>query len=155
MTTIPDFLPTLSSGSHSPGDGQACVMEYVSILAGECFSDHPACTDIVLASAARAVNDWMSDEGRHLLIPLIGRLFGTAERSSDAVGVQLAEFVNEYVHEAIASGVIEGSTDQRLADYLTSLLDKFDELTGFNYQEQGRQLSVQEFQTLSDAVSPR
>ena len=74
----PDFMPVLSSGSHdNPREG-ACIMEYVSLLAGEPWSDHPACTHPVLAAMARAVNDRIPSADRHLLIPIIGRLFGTA-----------------------------------------------------------------------------
>ena len=81
--TTPDFLPVLSKGSHKdPRDG-ACAMEYVSILAGEKFSDSPSCTHPVLAAAARIVNDSLSDADRHLMVPLIGRLFGTAPTGTD------------------------------------------------------------------------
>jgi hypothetical protein len=52
-------------------------MEYVSLLAGEEWSDTPACTYRPLAKAAQVVNDSLSDPDRHLLVPLIGRLFGT------------------------------------------------------------------------------
>lgn len=151
MTDFPEFLPTLSSGAHKAGEGQACVMEYVSILAGEKFSDSPKCTDPALAAAARSVNDWMTDEGRHLLVPLIGRLFGTAARSSEKVMVQLAEYVNKYVHEQIEVDTTD-STDVRLVNYLTAILDEFDRLTGFNYEEQGRKLSNDEYKVLADAV---
>jgi hypothetical protein len=149
--SIPEFLPTLAAGAHSEGEGQACVMEYVSILAGEKFSDSPSCTDPVLAAAARSVNDWMTDEGRHMLVPLIGRLFGTAERGSDKVGVQLAEFIYNYVHEQIEKNE-EQSTDQRLINYMTAVLDKFDELTGFSYEKDGRKLSDAEYKVLADSV---
>lgn len=132
--SVPEALPTLSSGKHEPGQGQACVMEYVSILAGESFSDHPACTDPVLAAAARTVNDWLTDDGRHMLVPLIGRLFGTASRGSDAVAMQLAEFINTYVHAEIEKSD-DKSTDQRLVDYMTALLDEFDRLTEFTDKE--------------------
>lgn len=152
MASIPEFLPTLSSGAHSAEEGKACVMEYVSILAGEKFSDHPSCTDPVLAAAARAVNDWMTDEGRSQLVPLIGRLFGTASRGSDEVGVQLAEFINSYVHQVIAEGAI-GDPDGRLIAYMTAILDKFDELTGFSYAETGRKLTNEEYQALNNAVA--
>jgi hypothetical protein len=152
MTSIPEFLPTLAAGAHSAGEGQACVMEYVSILAGEHFSDSPSCTDPVLAAAARSVNDWMTDEGRHLLVPLIGRLFGTAERGSDAIGVQMAEFIYNYVHKAIENDSDE-STDQRLANYMVAVLDEFDRLTGFNYDADGRKLSDAEYKVLADAVT--
>jgi hypothetical protein len=42
-------------------------MEYVSVLAGARFSDHPACTDPVVATVARMVNDASTDAGRPLL----------------------------------------------------------------------------------------
>lgn len=75
--TIPDGLPTLSAGAHKPGSGKACVMEYVSLLAGEEWTDTPKCTNPVLARAAQRVNDALDDSERHRLVPLIGRLFGT------------------------------------------------------------------------------
>jgi hypothetical protein len=75
--TIPNALPTLSAGAHRPDEGKACLMEYVSLLAGEEWSDTPACTYRPLAKAAQVVNDSLSDPDRHLLVPLIGRLFGT------------------------------------------------------------------------------
>lgn len=147
---VPDSLPTLSSGKHEKSEGKACVMEYVSILAGEGFSDHPSCTDPVLASAARSVNDWMTDDGRHMLVPLIGRLFGTATRGSDEVGMKLAEFINEYVHAEIED-TSDRSADQRLVDYLTAVLDKFDEITEFTDAE-STVLPAETFATLSAAV---
>jgi hypothetical protein len=149
--SIPEFLPTLAAGAHSKGDGKACVMEYVSILAGENFSDNPSCTDPVLAAAARSVNDWMTDGGRHMLVPLIGRLFGTSERGSDKTGIKLAEFIYDYVHTAIEKNA-NVSTDVRLVNYMTAVLDKFDELTGFNYDEEGRKLSDIEFKVLAESV---
>lgn len=91
---IPEFLPTLSAGAHAPGSGKACVMEYVSLLAGEDWSDSPACTQAALAAMARNVNDRLPDCERHRLVPLIGRLFGTApsgsERERHVLSVRLA-----------------------------------------------------------------
>ena len=91
---VPDLMPVLSKGSHaSPADG-ACVMEMVSYLAGEEWSDSPACTHPVLARAAQVVNDRLPDSERHLLVPLIGRLFGTAapadEHEAHVLSVRLA-----------------------------------------------------------------
>ena len=74
-----DYMPVLSSGVHDDPSQGACVMEYVSLLAGEPWSDTPACTHPVLARAAQVVNDELDDSERHQLVPLIGRLFGTAE----------------------------------------------------------------------------
>jgi hypothetical protein len=81
MTTVPESLPTLAAGAHAEGKGKACVMEYISMLAGEAFSDHPKCTHPALATVARTLNDMMSDSQRHELVPLIGRLFGTNDTS--------------------------------------------------------------------------
>lgn len=77
----PEYLPILSRGAHhDPADG-ACMMEYVSLLAGEQFSDRPRCTHPLLAQIARLVNDTSPDRVRHELAPLAPGLIGTA--SSD------------------------------------------------------------------------
>lgn len=90
MTTAPDFMPVLGRGAHRSPENGACVMEYVSILAGERFSDNPSCTDSLLASMARSVNDALLDEHRHLLVPLITRLIGTAGASNSLSTAQKA-----------------------------------------------------------------
>jgi hypothetical protein len=79
----PDFLPTLSAGSHDAEHGEACVMEYVSLLAGEEWSDRPDCTHPLLAHEARTTNDLLRDSDRSRLVPLIGRLFGTTDDSPE------------------------------------------------------------------------
>lgn len=79
--TLPTGLPTLTAGAHDAEAGEACVMEYVSVLAGEPWSDRPECTHPLLAHEARVANDLSSDADRHRLVPLVGRLFGTSEDS--------------------------------------------------------------------------
>ena len=72
----PELIPILSRGKHrSPRKG-ACFMELVSYLAGERWSDHPACTHPLLAEVARDVNDCTSDVGRPLLAELIPSVIG-------------------------------------------------------------------------------
>lgn len=51
-------------------------MEMASYLAGERWSDHPACTHPALAAVARSVNDGTSDAGRGALAPLIPSVVG-------------------------------------------------------------------------------
>src|SRR5215204_552550 len=69
-------LPILSRGKHrSPRKG-ACFMEFASLLAGERWSDHPACTHPLLAAVARHVNDHTSDAGRARLAELIPSVIG-------------------------------------------------------------------------------
>lgn len=74
---VPDGLPSLARGAHGPREGQACVMELISVLAGEEWSDHPKCVHPMLAEAAIHVNDAVPDNMRHLIVPFIGRLFNT------------------------------------------------------------------------------
>jgi hypothetical protein len=81
--TVPEFLPTLSHGAHDADAGEACVMEYVSLLAGEEWSDRPECTHPILAHEARTTNDLLLDHDRPRLVPLVGRLFGTTEDSPE------------------------------------------------------------------------
>jgi hypothetical protein len=73
---LPTLLPTLSRGKHrSPRKG-ACFMEFASLLAGERWSDHPACTHPLLAAVARHVNDYTTDAGRGRLADLIPSVIG-------------------------------------------------------------------------------
>ncbi len=51
-------------------------MEFASYLAGERWSDHPACTHPVLAQLARQVNDVTSDGARTRLAHLIPSVIG-------------------------------------------------------------------------------
>ncbi|MDQ2884081.1 MAG: hypothetical protein M3Y48_23780 [Actinomycetota bacterium] len=57
----PDGLPMLDRGGHHNPEQGACLMEYVSVLAGVRFSDHPRCTHPALAQLARVVNDEIVD----------------------------------------------------------------------------------------------
>jgi hypothetical protein len=71
-----EFLPLLSRGKHrSPRQG-ACLMECASYLAGEKWSDHPACTHPLLAELARQINDFISDERRQALVELVPDVIG-------------------------------------------------------------------------------
>lgn len=85
----PDVVPVLSRGKHrSPRKG-ACFMEFASYLAGEPWSDHPGCTDPVLAGLARAVNDSVGDEARRRLVPLVPDVVGLVSSRPES-GVRLA-----------------------------------------------------------------
>jgi hypothetical protein len=75
-SAIPQLVPTLSAGRHRSARRGACFMEFASFLAGERWSDSPECTDPVLATLARAVNDTMGDGRRGELITDIPRVIG-------------------------------------------------------------------------------
>ena len=72
----PDVMPILSPGRHRSPLRGACFMEFASYLAGERWSDHPACTHGTLAHLARMVNDLTSDAGRARLTSLIPAVVG-------------------------------------------------------------------------------
>ena len=72
----PELIPILSRGKHRGPRTGACFMELVSYLAGERWSDHPACTHPLLAAVARDVNDCTSDAGRPRLAELIPSVIG-------------------------------------------------------------------------------
>jgi hypothetical protein len=73
---VPELIPQLSRGKHrSPRKG-ACFMEFASYLAGERWSDHPACTHPLLATLARLVNDHTSNAGRGRLVELVPSVIG-------------------------------------------------------------------------------
>jgi hypothetical protein len=76
LERTPDVLPVLSRGKHRTPKHGACFMEMASYLAGERWSDSPACTHPLLAAVARAVNDGTTDAGRTTLAPLIPSVIG-------------------------------------------------------------------------------
>ncbi len=71
-----DFLPLLGRGKHRNPRKGACFMELASYLAGERWSDSPACTHRLLAHIARLVNDFTDDDARPQLATLIPSVIG-------------------------------------------------------------------------------
>jgi hypothetical protein len=74
--SAPEFVPILTAGRHRNARRGACFMEFASFLAGERWSDHPACTHRIVAALARDVNDLSSDRARDELMPLVTRVIG-------------------------------------------------------------------------------
>lgn len=138
MTTenIPFGLPSLSKGSHPAGSGEACIMEYVSVLSGENFTDAPACTHPVLAHLSRRTFDMMSsNEARYTMVPYIGRLFGTTPPQDAAERKQLAAALAksgvEWAQKSAADPKRDEQTpDQRLLSLFVTVLDAYDAHTG-------------------------
>lgn len=156
-------LPSLDKGSHpqGPQGGQACIMEYVSILAGEAFSDRPACTHPVLAHLSRRTFDMMStNDARYTMVPFIGRLFGTtpptdpAERKRIAAG--LAKAGVEWAQKsAVDPKRNEQTPDQRLLSLFVAVLDAYDTLAGRTESQfyKMTQKDLDEFQRVGLAVT--
>jgi hypothetical protein len=68
----------LSSGAHEGPRSGACVIEAAAYLAGEPWSDHPACVSPVIAAFLRRWNDDLDDAGRQMLKPYALQVVGTA-----------------------------------------------------------------------------
>jgi len=73
---VPLIVPVLSAGKHRTPRSGGCFMEFASYLAGERWSDHPACTHPALAFLARLTNDCSSDRNRSQLAELIPSVIG-------------------------------------------------------------------------------
>ena len=73
---VPDGLPVLTVGRHRSPESGSCVMEYVSVLAGEPWSDSPGCTHRTLGALARRVNDDVGRAARPALAAIAPRLVG-------------------------------------------------------------------------------
>ncbi len=73
----------LDGGAHSSIEKGACVMELVSHVAGEEWSDSPSCTSPILAGYLRNLNDAFDTEARQALKPLIPLCIGTNTGAED------------------------------------------------------------------------
>ena len=68
----------LDRGGHTDPTSGHCLMERVSVIAGEPFTDRPRCSLPALAVLAQQVNDRVSDQGRQALLPLAPALATSA-----------------------------------------------------------------------------
>lgn len=114
MTTVASprsrILPLLGRGRHARPELGACLMEYVSVLAGEQFSDAPRSTHPALAELARQVNDRIvGDAARSRLARLAPDLIGTSDpRVTETV-------ISTCLVAAKASADLPGAANRRLA----------------------------------------
>lgn len=131
--STPQLMPILSAGRHRTASRGACFMEYASFLAGERWSDRPACTHPLLASLARDVNDLTTDARRSDLLPLVPRVVGlypaqevyAAEIAVLAASAALPIASMER-QRALAAGVISlvrRAGDERLVSIADEALD--------------------------------
>ncbi|MCU1523514.1 MAG: hypothetical protein JWO18_408 [Microbacteriaceae bacterium] len=130
----PEFMPVLSRGKHHNPKRGACFMEYASLLAGEKWSDHPACTHPAIGSLARAVNDCSSNRARSELVSLIPSVIGLLgdEGTDVTVAVRAAceavPIASEGRQRALAAGLIrceellEGTTQTQTLDLVHEAL---------------------------------
>ncbi|NDD84081.1 hypothetical protein EBZ38_07380 [bacterium] len=74
-----ETLGPLKEGKHSGPTEGACVMEAISYIAGEPWSDHPECVSLVIGAFLRSWNDNLpTDADRdRLMKPLIPKIINT------------------------------------------------------------------------------
>lgn len=102
-TSLPDAMPVLARGRHRTPRGGACFMEYASFLAGERWSDHPACTHPTVARLARMVNDSTSDSERGRLAEMISSVVGLVAAGNRASGTSGASDILDLTIALIAA----------------------------------------------------
>ena len=116
-----EILPMLSRGKHRSPKRGACFMELASYLAGERWSDKPACTHPLLAHLARLVNDLTEDSERSRLAVLIPAVIGLRSddpRWDDEITLLAASralpVVSEHHQRSLAVGIL--SCERRRAE---------------------------------------
>ncbi|MGH3423894.1 MAG: hypothetical protein ACRDO8_04140 [Nocardioidaceae bacterium] len=87
VSSTPELVPVLSRGKHRNPRKGACFMEFASYLAGERWSDKPACTHPLLAGLARLVNDNVDEATRAGMVEMVPEVVGLtcADPRADAM----------------------------------------------------------------------
>ena len=74
---------TLTKGGHGSLSDGACIMEAVSLIAGEPWGDHPECVSPTIGAFLRSWNDGLDDEPRQRLKPYATKVVGTNTGPAD------------------------------------------------------------------------
>jgi hypothetical protein len=95
----------LAHGAHNAPEQGMCLLEAVSYVAGEPFTDRPQCVDPVLGAFGRALNDNMLNAERQKLLPLIPLMLDT--RVDDTVSLRRAMLLCDGVIRQILPNILE------------------------------------------------
>ena len=111
----------LLSGGHSQNDKhRMCVMEAVAYIAGEPWTDAPACACPVICAFMQAWNDSLPDAERTALLrPLIPRLVGT--RSTKEIEVRRSFMAADWLVRTHTSAWLRLAGLATQADMLATL----------------------------------
>jgi hypothetical protein len=119
----------LSRGAHrSPVHG-ACVMELVSMLAGERFSDRPLTACPVIGAFLRAYNDLSGDADRQELLACAASVVGTRSHGAERRRVEHCVDVAIECYRALPRWrrALDGAFDvQTILDSAAGPLDRTD-----------------------------
>ncbi len=121
MTTGKLDLETLhlTVGSHAGPEEGACVMEMVSWIEGEPWSDRPECVSTVLGAFLRGWNDDLDDEPRQRLKPFAYRVGGTA---GDGLDGQRAALALDWLVRVLTATFLRAAGFVEHADRLASIM---------------------------------
>ncbi|HEX7355284.1 MAG TPA: hypothetical protein VF288_10680 [Mycobacteriales bacterium] len=114
----------LGAGAHAAPDGapdgaRLCVMEAVAYVAGEPWSDRPACASSVVSAFMRPWNDAMADDERQSLRRYIARLVGS--RGTDEQEMQRSWMALDWLVRVYAPAWLDAAGLGDHADGLRSL----------------------------------
>ena len=113
----------LSKGSHAELERGACVMEAVSYVAGEPWSDAPQCACPVITAFLVSWNDSLPNDAERdrLLKPLIPLIVGT--RSTPAVEMRRAAMAADWLIRVHAPAWLRLAKLEDQANLLEALLE--------------------------------
>ncbi len=114
----------LQDGFHADHKAM-CVMEAVAFVAGESWSDNPACASPVISAFLRSWNDTLDAERRDALLrPFIPKLIGT--RGSDALENRRATMAADWLIRVHTPAWLKLAGLTTHADALASLPEVID-----------------------------
>jgi hypothetical protein len=128
-----DWQIKLLAGSHSNPQNGSCVMEVVSYIAGEKYSDHPECACPLITTFAIAVNDRMDDAARQRLLPFVLRIAGS--KSTNKIEQQRMYMLADYAVRVFAPMALESANllaEAKTLKALPKIVDKETALQGKN-----------------------
>jgi hypothetical protein len=128
-----DWQIKLLAGSHRNPQNGSCVMEVVSYIAGEKYSDHPECACPLITTFAIAVNDRMDDAARQRLLPFVLRIAGS--KSTNKIEQQRRYMLADYAVRVFAPMALESANllaEAKTLKALPKIVDKETALQGKN-----------------------
>lgn len=116
----------LLSGAHKDITEGGCIMEMVSYLAGEPWSDSPECACPILTGFAIRLNDRFTDEHRQLLKPLIPLLVNT--KATDIVRMARRRLIRWHNVTVLCPMILEALKLPELATELREFENNLDSM---------------------------
>lgn len=153
MTAVPDYVPQLIRGVTDDPKHGGCLVQIANWLGNpSTWTDDPVCVNEILASAAVRINDAVDDEHRRqlaLLAPRLTNTFIEDDTETQRVGVLLSIWINERripikvmhsqmeavrtengYHLLMTPPYLEADDNPAAVQWLTELIDYYDQLTG-------------------------